>query len=58
MLALAGRCTGIEATYRLRDATGLAGRSAVMSAVGSSFTLGEGINPQLLAHQHLALAGA
>jgi 7,8-dihydropterin-6-yl-methyl-4-(beta-D-ribofuranosyl)aminobenzene 5'-phosphate synthase len=46
---LAGHCTGIEATYRLRDVTGLARRSAVVSAVGSSFTLGKGIDALLLA---------
>ena len=46
---LAGHCTGIEATYRLREATGLGRRSAVVSAVGSSFTLGHGIDALLLA---------
>jgi 7,8-dihydropterin-6-yl-methyl-4-(beta-D-ribofuranosyl)aminobenzene 5'-phosphate synthase len=46
---LAGHCTGIEATYRLRDATGLSRKTAVVSAVGSSFTLGKGIDALLLA---------
>jgi 7,8-dihydropterin-6-yl-methyl-4-(beta-D-ribofuranosyl)aminobenzene 5'-phosphate synthase len=46
---LAGHCTGIEATYRLRDALGLERRTAVVSAVGSSFTLGQGIDPRALA---------
>jgi 7,8-dihydropterin-6-yl-methyl-4-(beta-D-ribofuranosyl)aminobenzene 5'-phosphate synthase len=46
---LAGHCTGIEATYRLREATGLERKTAVVSAVGSSFTLGEGIDPRALA---------
>jgi 7,8-dihydropterin-6-yl-methyl-4-(beta-D-ribofuranosyl)aminobenzene 5'-phosphate synthase len=46
---LAGHCTGIEATYRLRDATGLKRTTAVVSAVGSSFTLGKGIDSLLLA---------
>lgn len=42
---LGGHCTGIEATYRLRDLTGLTRRTGVVSAVGSSFTLGTGIDP-------------
>jgi 3-oxoacyl-[acyl-carrier protein] reductase len=46
---LAGHCTGIEATYRLREATGLERKTAVVSAVGSSFTLGQGIDPRALA---------
>jgi 7,8-dihydropterin-6-yl-methyl-4-(beta-D-ribofuranosyl)aminobenzene 5'-phosphate synthase len=46
---LAGHCTGIEATYRLRAATGLQRATAVVSAVGSSFTLGRGIDPLELA---------
>ena len=46
---LAGHCTGIEATYRLREASGLERKTAVVSAVGSSFTLGEGIDPRALA---------
>jgi 7,8-dihydropterin-6-yl-methyl-4-(beta-D-ribofuranosyl)aminobenzene 5'-phosphate synthase len=47
---LAGHCTGIEATYRLREATGLNRKTAVVSAAGSSFTLGLGIDPRMLAH--------
>jgi 7,8-dihydropterin-6-yl-methyl-4-(beta-D-ribofuranosyl)aminobenzene 5'-phosphate synthase len=46
---LAGHCTGIEATYRLREALGLTRKTAVVSAVGSSFTLGSGFNPRKLA---------
>jgi 7,8-dihydropterin-6-yl-methyl-4-(beta-D-ribofuranosyl)aminobenzene 5'-phosphate synthase len=46
---LAAHCTGIEATYRLRELAGLNRRTAVVAAVGSSFTLGLGINPLLLA---------
>ncbi|HEY4749149.1 MAG TPA: MBL fold metallo-hydrolase [Steroidobacteraceae bacterium] len=46
---LAGHCTGIEATYRLREASGLERKTAVVSAVGSSFTLGRGIDPLELA---------
>ena len=42
---LAGHCTGIEATYRLRAAIGLDRRSAVVSAVGSSYSLAGGIDP-------------
>jgi 7,8-dihydropterin-6-yl-methyl-4-(beta-D-ribofuranosyl)aminobenzene 5'-phosphate synthase len=46
---LAGHCTGIEATYRLRERLGLDRRTAVVSAVGSSFTLGKGIDARELA---------
>lgn len=46
---LAGHCTGIEATYRLRDLLGLSRQTAAVSAVGSSFTLGVGIDPLRLA---------
>ena len=42
---LAGHCTGIEATYKLRALLGLDRKTAVVSAVGSSFTLGKGIDP-------------
>lgn len=40
---LAGHCTGIEATWRLRGALGLTRKTAPVSSVGSSFTLGKGI---------------
>jgi len=46
---LAGHCTGIEATFRLRQLAGLSRKTAVVSAVGSSFTLGSGIDPLTLA---------
>lgn len=46
---LAGHCTGIEATMRLRASLGLSRRTAPVSAVGSSFTLGKGIDPLSLA---------
>jgi 7,8-dihydropterin-6-yl-methyl-4-(beta-D-ribofuranosyl)aminobenzene 5'-phosphate synthase len=46
---LAGHCTGIEATYRLRESTGLNRKTAMVSAVGSSFTLGRGIDARMLA---------
>ena len=46
---LAGHCTGIEATYRLRESTGLSHKTAVVSAVGSSFVLGHGIDARMLA---------
>ena len=42
---LAGHCTGIEATWRLRAALGLTRKTAPVSSVGSSFTLGKGIQP-------------
>jgi 7,8-dihydropterin-6-yl-methyl-4-(beta-D-ribofuranosyl)aminobenzene 5'-phosphate synthase len=40
---LAGHCTGIEATWRLRTDLGLTRKTAPVSSVGSSFTLGKGI---------------
>jgi 7,8-dihydropterin-6-yl-methyl-4-(beta-D-ribofuranosyl)aminobenzene 5'-phosphate synthase len=40
---LAGHCTGIEATMRLRKALGLDRYTAPVSSVGSSFTLHKGI---------------
>jgi 7,8-dihydropterin-6-yl-methyl-4-(beta-D-ribofuranosyl)aminobenzene 5'-phosphate synthase len=41
---LAAHCTGIEATIKLRKLLGLDRHSAVVAAVGSSFTLGKGID--------------
>jgi 7,8-dihydropterin-6-yl-methyl-4-(beta-D-ribofuranosyl)aminobenzene 5'-phosphate synthase len=46
---LAGHCTGIEATWRLRSALGLTRKTAPVSSVGSSFTLGKGIQPRDIA---------
>jgi len=46
---LSAHCTGIEASHRLRELAGLTRKTAVVSAVGSSFTLGRGIDPLLLA---------
>ena len=46
---LAGHCTGIEATMRLRRAMGLSRHTAPVSSVGSSFTLHKGIYPGDLA---------
>jgi len=46
---LGAHCTGIEAVFRLRQLTGLARREAVVGAVGSSFTLGSGIEALALA---------
>jgi 7,8-dihydropterin-6-yl-methyl-4-(beta-D-ribofuranosyl)aminobenzene 5'-phosphate synthase len=40
---LGAHCTGIEAVYRLRTLVGLTRATAVVGAVGSSFTLGRGI---------------
>ena len=46
---LGAHCTGIEAVYRLRSLLGLTRRTAVVGAVGSSFTLGKGIDALALA---------
>jgi 7,8-dihydropterin-6-yl-methyl-4-(beta-D-ribofuranosyl)aminobenzene 5'-phosphate synthase len=46
---LGAHCTGIEAVYRLRERAGLTRQSAIVGSVGSTFTLGEGIRPGILA---------
>ena len=46
---LGAHCTGIEAVFRIRQALGLARQAAVVGAIGSSFTLGKGIDPRALA---------
>jgi 7,8-dihydropterin-6-yl-methyl-4-(beta-D-ribofuranosyl)aminobenzene 5'-phosphate synthase len=40
---LGAHCTGIEAVYKLRAALGLARQTAVVGAVGATYTLGRGI---------------
>jgi len=42
---LGAHCTGIEATYRVRELCGLSRKTAAVAAVGGGFTLGEGIHP-------------
>ncbi len=42
-------CTGIEAVYRLRQSVGLDRKSCVVGAVGASYELGKGIDPERLA---------
>jgi 7,8-dihydropterin-6-yl-methyl-4-(beta-D-ribofuranosyl)aminobenzene 5'-phosphate synthase len=42
---LGAHCTGIEATYRLRELVGLSRKTAAVAAVGASFKLGEPIHP-------------
>jgi len=46
---MGAHCTGIEAVYRIRERLGLPRASAVVGSVGSSFVLGEGIQPGPLA---------
>ena len=46
---LGAHCTGIEAVFRLRQLAGLTRETAVVGAVGASFTLGKGIDPTALA---------
>ena len=46
---LAGHCTGLEATYLLRAATGLQRKTALVSTVGATFTLGQGLTSGVLA---------
>ena len=46
---LGAHCTGIEAVYRLREVAGLSRKTAVVGAVGSSFSLDGGIDPLALA---------
>ncbi len=42
---MGAHCTGIEATYRLRELVGLSRQTAAVAAVGASFKLGEAIHP-------------
>src|SRR5262249_541119 len=42
-------CTGIESVYQLRQRLGLTRQSAVVGAVGATFSLDEGIRPGRLA---------
>jgi 7,8-dihydropterin-6-yl-methyl-4-(beta-D-ribofuranosyl)aminobenzene 5'-phosphate synthase len=42
---IGAHCTGIEAVYRLRKRMGLNRKTAVVGAVGASFSLADGINP-------------
>jgi 7,8-dihydropterin-6-yl-methyl-4-(beta-D-ribofuranosyl)aminobenzene 5'-phosphate synthase len=46
---LGAHCTGIEAVFQLRQLTGLSRATAVVGAVGSTFTLGRGIESPPLA---------
>ncbi|MEO8499986.1 MAG: MBL fold metallo-hydrolase [Vicinamibacteria bacterium] len=46
---LGAHCTGVEAVFRLRDLANLSRSTAVVGAVGASFTLGKGIDPLALA---------
>jgi 7,8-dihydropterin-6-yl-methyl-4-(beta-D-ribofuranosyl)aminobenzene 5'-phosphate synthase len=46
---LGAHCTGIEAVYRIRQTAGLGRQTAVVGAVGSSFTLGAGLDARALA---------
>lgn len=47
---LGAHCTGIEAVYRLRALLGLGRKTAVVAAVGSSYSSTSGIDPLWLAH--------
>lgn len=46
---IGAHCTGIEAVFRLRSLTGLSRKTAVVGAVGASFSLENGIDPLNLA---------
>ncbi len=46
---LGAHCTGIETVYRYRHDLGLDRAHAVVAAVGSSFELGKGIDPGIIA---------
>jgi len=46
---IGAHCTGIEAVYRLRQRAGLTRRTAVVGAIGSTFTLDQGIEAGALA---------
>jgi 7,8-dihydropterin-6-yl-methyl-4-(beta-D-ribofuranosyl)aminobenzene 5'-phosphate synthase len=46
---IGAHCTGIEAVYRLRERLNLTRRTAVVGAVGSTFSLSDGIAPGRIA---------
>jgi 7,8-dihydropterin-6-yl-methyl-4-(beta-D-ribofuranosyl)aminobenzene 5'-phosphate synthase len=46
---LGAHCTGIEAVYRLRELAGLTRATAVVGAVGATYTHGKGIDATMLA---------
>lgn len=46
---LGGHCTGIEPTLQIRRAAGLSRRTAAYGAVGATYVLGSGIDPQPIA---------
>lgn len=46
---IGAHCTGIDAVYQIRASTGLGRRTAVVGAVGASFSLENGIDPGRLA---------
>jgi len=46
---LGAHCTGIEATYRIRELCGLSRRTCSVGAVGAVFELGKGLDPGSIA---------
>ena len=46
---IGAHCTGIEAVYRIRELAGLTRQTCVVGAVGSSYSLANGINAMRLA---------
>jgi 7,8-dihydropterin-6-yl-methyl-4-(beta-D-ribofuranosyl)aminobenzene 5'-phosphate synthase len=46
---MGAHCTGIEAVYRLRQLVGLTRETAVVGAVGATYTHGKGFDPTVLA---------
>ncbi|MBZ5605543.1 MAG: MBL fold metallo-hydrolase [Acidobacteriia bacterium] len=42
---LGAHCTGIEATYRIRELTGLSRKTAAVAAVGAEYSLKDGLKP-------------
>ena len=46
---MGAHCTGIEAVYRLRQLAGLDRSTAIVGAVGASYTHGKGFDPTVLA---------
>ena len=46
---LGAHCTGIEATYRIRELVGLSRDTAAVGAVGAEFRLGRGLSPGSIA---------
>ena len=49
MYLMGAHCTGLESGFTIRRLTGLDRKTCVVGSLGTSFTLGKGIDPEALA---------